>query len=353
MSNDTLIFNFFSIYSLISFFTILLTVKYSKFLISGSLLDKDFVKPQAFHKEPTARAGGLALIFLFCIFITSYYFIFNIFLIDYLLISLLLFSLGFLDDAKIYINPNVRLIIMILILLGCINIFSIQIRQTGLEFLNMWLENYLIQSCFVLLCFLFIINGSNMIDGFNGLLGIHFLIINSMLLVINLINFNESLSMILIAQNIIVFSFLLFNFPRAKIFLGDSGSYFIGSIIVINTIKTHELNVNISPFFFTTILFYLFYEVFFSFIRKLRVKSSPLMPDDMHLHMLVYKLLHSSKKFKNCNYLTSILINVCYFFVTFPVLFFINNPIICRYWFLSLILFYTATYYKLFTLTKK
>ena len=65
---------------------------------------------------------------------------------------------------------------MLTLLVFCINIFSIQINKSGLEFLNSWLENNIFQICFVLLCFLFIINGANLIDGFNGLLAIHFLI---------------------------------------------------------------------------------------------------------------------------------------------------------------------------------
>ena len=40
-------------------------------------------------------------------------------------------------------------------------------------------------------------------------------------------------SHILIAQIIILLSFLLFNFPKAKIFLGDSGSYLIGSLVAL------------------------------------------------------------------------------------------------------------------------
>ena len=41
---------------------------------------------------------------------------------------------------------------------------------------------------FVLLCFLFVINGANLIDGFNGLLTINFLIINLILTYININN---------------------------------------------------------------------------------------------------------------------------------------------------------------------
>ena len=345
--------NFLIFFSLISFFSTYLIAKYSKLFFSGSLLDNDFLKPQAFHKEPIARIGGLIILFLFSLFILFYFLIFDIFLLDYFIVSLFLFSLGFLDDIKININPNVRLILMLGLLAFCINIFSIQITKSGLALLNLWLENNIFQICFVLLCFLFIINGSNLIDGFNGLLAIHWLSINSIFFLINIINQNEIISLILLAQIVIVLSFLIFNFPKAKIFLGDSGSYLLGALIVLNTIKTHELNPQISPFFFAGVLFYLFYEVFFSFIRKAVLKKSPLHPDKLHLHMLLYKWVSASKKKESANYLTSLLINLSYLFLQFPLFYFQNNGLISRYWFFSLIILYTIIYFRLYSFSKK
>ena len=345
--------SFLIFFSLVSFFSTYLISKYSKLFFSGSLLDKDFLKPQAFHKYPTARIGGIAILSLFFLFLLFYFLAFEIFLQDYFIISLLLFSLGFLDDIKIKINPNIRLILMLTLLVFCINIFSIQITRSGLEFLDLWLTNNIFQICFVLLCFLFIVNGANLIDGFNGLLAIHFLLINSIFLLINLINQNENISIILCLQIIIVLSFTLFNFPKAKIFLGDSGSYLLGSLIVLNTLKTHELNPQISSFYFAGILFYLFYEVFFSFIRKALLKKSPLHPDELHLHMLLYKWVSSIKNKKNSNYLTSALINSIYLFLQIPLFYFQNNGLISRYWFFSQIILYTIIYFRLYSFSKK
>jgi UDP-GlcNAc:undecaprenyl-phosphate GlcNAc-1-phosphate transferase len=343
---------YFIIFSIISFFSTYIITKNSNFFFSGSLLDKDFLKPQAFHQEPIGRVGGIAILLLFLLFILFYFLVFGIFLKDYFSISILLFFLGFLDDVKIRINPNIRLILMLTLLVFCINIFSIQINKSGLEFLNSWLENNIFQICFVLLCFLFIINGANLIDGFNGLLAIHFLIINSIFLIINFLNQNVNISIILFAQIIIVISFLLFNFPKAKIFLGDGGSYLLGALIAFNTVKTYELNLNISSFFYTSVLFYLFYEVFFSFIRKSFKKKSPLKPDSSHLHMLLYQLLKKSKKISSANYITSFLINFFYFISIIPVIYFKENGIFCRYYFFSLIIFYTVVYYRLSNLKK-
>ena len=344
---------YFIIFSIISFFTTFLIAKYAKTFFRGSLLDKDFLKPQAFHDKPTARIGGFTILILFLLFIVIYFFISEIFLRDYLAISLPLFLLGFLDDLKIKINPNIRLALMLILLAFCINIFSIQITRSGLVFLNLWLENNIFQICFVLLCFLFVINGANLIDGFNGLLAIHFLLINSIFLVINFFNQNESLSIILFAQIIIVLSFLLFNFPKAKIFLGDSGSYLLGSLIVLNAIKTYELNIEISPFFFAGVLFYLFFEVFFSFIRKVKLKKSPLKPDKNHLHMLLYSWLFNVKKIKNSNYLTSLLVNLSYLFLLIPLFYFQNNGLISKFWFFLSITVYTIVYFRLYSFSKK
>jgi len=344
---------YFIIFSLIAFISTFLIAKYSIFFFSGSLLDKDFLKPQAFHEKPTARIGGFAILLLFILFVISYFFISGVFLKNYFTFALSLFFLGFLDDLKIKINPNVRLLIMLIILIACINIFSIQINRSGLEFLDYWLENSIFQICFVLLCFLFIINGANLVDGFNGLLAVHFLVINSIFLLINLANQNESTAVILFAQIIIVVCFLLFNFPKAKIFLGDSGSYMLGTLIVLNTIRTYELNASLSPFFFAGILFYLFYEVFFSFIRKILFKTSPLRPDGKHLHMLLYNWLSNSKKIKKPNYLTALLINLTYLLLQVPLFYFQNNGLVSRYWFFLLIGFYTVVYFRLYSLSKK
>jgi UDP-GlcNAc:undecaprenyl-phosphate/decaprenyl-phosphate GlcNAc-1-phosphate transferase len=164
---------------------------------------------------------------------------------------------------------------------------------------------------------------------------------------------NINFSNILLFQAIIAFSIFFFNFPKAKIFLGDSGSYLIGSLIALNTIKTYELNFLISPFFFAAILVYLFYEVFFSFIRKAISRRSPLKPDNKHLHMLLFNWLVKKKKIKNSNHKTSIVINLSYLVLVLPLQFFKNDGLFCRYWFFLLIILYSFVYFRLYSFSKK
>ena len=99
---------------------------------------------------------------------------------------------------------------------------------------------------------------------------------------------NNELAFFILFQILVIAVFLKYNFPNAKTFLGDSGSYFLGAFIAISVIKTSIANPLISPFYFCILLFYLFFEVFFSFFRKLiKEKESPLHSDENHFHMPV------------------------------------------------------------------
>ena len=128
MNNESIELSFLSIFTLITFFIFLFVSKYSFKFKSGILLDEDFSKPQAFHRSAISRSGGVAGIISVNIFLTIYYLIYSKFLIDYFLISNLMFLVGFLDDTKIKISPSKkRLILMILFLLILIHFIPIKI----------------------------------------------------------------------------------------------------------------------------------------------------------------------------------------------------------------------------------
>ena len=344
--------SFLSFFALIAFFVFLIIQKKSTNLFNSKLLDIDFGKPQSFHEESIPRSGGLAGIICLIFAIIIYKILFFEFLFDYLIISLSLFLIGFSDDLKIQITPNKRLILMSLVVITSIIFFSLSIEKVDLIFLNNLLDIKIFSYLFLLLCFLFIINGANLIDGFNGLLAIHLIIINLILLNINLIYQNQDLSFIIISQIIILFSFLLFNFPKAKIFFGDSGAYLFGSLTALNIIKTNNSIEEVSSFFFCILLFYLFFEVFFSFFRKIINNQSPFKPDNKHLHMLIYKYIKIVFNFKNSNSINSILINLGYLLLIFPAIYFKENGIFCRYWFIFTLIIYVLFYFKIISFLK-
>ena len=352
MGNESIELSFLSIFTLITFFIFLIVSKYSYKFKSGIILDKDFSKPQAFHQSAISRSGGIAGIISLNIFFIINYLIYSNFLLDYFFISNLMFLVGFLDDVKFNISPSKRLVLMILFLIILIHFIPIKISNIDVPVLSSFLENDIFATLFLLLCFLFVVNGANLIDGFNGLLAINLIIINIILTFINVQNTNIDLSFFITGQIIVLLSFLLFNFPNAKIFLGDSGSYLFGSLTALNTILTNNLNPNYSSFFFCILLFYIFFEVFFSFIRKVCQKKSPVYPDNKHLHMLIFEKFSNKFGRDKGNYLTSVVINTAYSVLVVPSLLFAKNPIISRYWFFFLIIIYLFIYLRLYRLTK-
>ena len=122
--------------------------------------------------------------------------------------------------------------------------------------------------------------------------------------------------------------------------------------IEINVIKTNNLNPNYSSFFFCIILFYLFFEVFFSFFRKISQKKSPIHPDSEHLHMLTFTKISKIFGKEKGNYINSIVINLVNIIFILPAIIFAKDPLISRYWFFSLIAIYLLIYLRLYRLTK-
>ena len=344
MSLNNLILIFFLIGFSILFYEyfILIFKKYNPKL----LIDDQFKKPQAFHESPTLVTGGAGIFFSFLI-VYFYFVLFkNLIFFEYLSFCIVFFILGFADDLKLNIRPKFRLLVMIVFLITLVISNKFYIQNTGIAFLNRFLEIDIFALFFVCLCFLFIINGSNLIDGYNGLLSIHTLIILTNLFFVNYFNENNDLAFFILCIILIITLFLKYNFPKATIFLGDSGSYFLGAIVAISVIKTSIANPTISPFYFCILLFYLFFEVFFSFIRKIsREKMSPLFPDKKHLHMLIYKyFIKKSKNTLKSNYYVSVIINLIYLILIIPAVIMMEDGFFCKYYSILFFVIYLYVY---------
>ena len=310
------------------------------------LVDDQFSKPQSFHETPISTSGGAGIFFSFLI-LNLYLFFFNeIIYYDYLSFCSLFFILGFSDDLKLNLRPKFRLLAMFIILIFLVISNKFFIENTGIEFLNRFLEIDIFALFFICLCFLFIINGSNLIDGYNGLLSIHALIILTNLFFVNYFNGNSDLALFIFCLILVLIIFLKYNFPKASVFLGDGGSYFLGAFIAVSIIKTSIANPAISPFYFCILLFYLFFEVFFSFIRKItKEKMSPLFPDKKHLHMLIYKnfLKNNNSKLKS-NYYVSVIINSIYLILIIPAIIMMEDGFFCKYYSILFFAIYLYAY---------
>ncbi len=316
---------------------------------SNFFIDNEFKKPQAFHEVSIPTYGGMGIFFSLLILFLYLFISKNIIYYEYLSFCTLFFILGLMEDLKFNLRPKLRLIIMIVFLIALVISNNFYVKNAGIDFLNRFLEIDIFALFFICLCFLFVINGSNLIDGYNGLLSIHALIILTNLFFVNYLGGNNNLAFLIFFIILILAVFLKYNFPRAKLFLGDSGSYLLGTIIAISAIKTSIANPLISPFYFCILLFYLFFEVFFSFIRKIvREKKSPLFPDNKHLHMIVYKYLlkKNGNKLKS-NYSVALILNSIFLIMIIPPIFMMENGMFCKYYSILLFATYLLSYKKI------
>lgn len=322
-------------------------LKRLKTLRLNNLLDCDFNKPQSFHNESIPRIGGLVFYVLFIVVI--FFFTERVYY-DLIFLSLVCFFIGFADDIKLIKSPLLRLLLLFVFINFTIYYFGIETPKfqiLGLD--EILLKNNLFRIFLLSICFLFIINGANFIDGYNGLLLIQFIIILIILIFINYNYFNFELLFLCFLFLTISIPILLFNFPKAKLFLGDSGSYLIGGVISYLLIKTStSTKLAIPSFVYACIIYYIFFEVVFSFFRKLILeKKNPFHPDSKHLHMLLFKFLNKKYNRNVANYKTTLYLNLIYILSIIPLIFFFENLLLLKIYFFSLLVFYIFIYYLL------
>ena len=247
---------------------------------------------QKIHTDYVPPFGGMIIFISFYLY--TYIFFdsasfFNNFSV--LIPSIVIITIGLLEDIFNNIKHWFRLIIIFLSsLLYCFynsELPSVEFWIIG-DLIN---SNFIIQILFFSICLTALSNGFNMLDGMNGLTGFTSLCIGiSIFSLIEIYNFNFFEKEILLVLLILILQFLFFNFPFGKIFLGDSGAYWLGwinGIMILEIFRSNFLN----SWCAVLILFYPSMEVIFSTMRKLTSGTNPFLPDINHLHLKLYYLL--------------------------------------------------------------
>ena len=273
------------------------------------LLDKISINEK--HKVLLITRNKIPLsgIFYFLPVISSLTFSYNIYLS---FICGLIFCIGFMSDSKFSSSPKVRLILQLFVILIFLFLNKELTIDTRINFLNNLLQKEFFRIVIISFFFLVLINGFNFIDGVNNLCSLNFLIILIFLFIFSkdqklLILSNEIFTLI-----IFLFVFVLYNF-FGKNFLGDGGVYGLGFFIGYLCIIYASLDDSISPYFIANLLWYPAFENLFSIIRRTLSKRKNYLPDNKHLHQLLFIFLKNKKWIKKKYLLSSfvgILINL-------------------------------------------
>lgn len=289
---------------------------------------KSYHAVQRVHENEIFRLSGFMIYLFFAMLYLFHYFDSNL-IVNILISSIPLVIVGLKEDLFHNTSPRSRLFFMTMSCLIFFYMNPITFPVLDIPLLGALINFYPISIIFFTFSVLVFMNGMNLIDGMNGLLGFTalFLLLAISLIAFNVGDFYIMEIAVLFASPLIIF--LLFNFPFGKIFMGDGGAYFYGFVIAILMIYLFGKYDSLLSWSAVLVLFYPCMELLFSFTRKIINKKDPFAPDDMHLHSLIYKVLFRTlKKQVLSNFLTTL--SLFYFWFIQPLL--------------SLLIIYRTTY---------
>ncbi len=233
------------------------------------------------HESLTPRLGGLAEFAGFMSALTIFGNLGNG--VQQLLAGcIILFFIGLKDDL-VTISPFKKFAVQLLAsgivmvmadirITSFQGIFGIDVLPVGVSF------------AFTFVMIVGITNAINLIDGLDGLAGTIVLIITSTFgWFFFMYNSNYAFVAVCLIGGIL--GFLRYNFHKATIFMGDTGSLLCGFIISILAIEFIEMRVvNSSPAITLGILFVPLFDTVRVFIIRISKGISPFSPDKNHIH---------------------------------------------------------------------
>ncbi|WP_438978926.1 MraY family glycosyltransferase [Polynucleobacter sp.] len=256
--------------------------------------DSDTAAIQKFHSHLVPRIGGLGiLIGLLISFLVRRLENEAVSNFGLLLIasSLPAFLFGFLEDITKKIGVKVRLIASFLaaaIAGQLLDGWLTSVQILGIDNLMLAYPALAIGiTCFAVAG---VANAFNIIDGYNGLSSMVAIIILNGL---TYVAFQVGDTQIMIAALAMIgalLGFLVWNYPRGLIFLGDGGAYLVGFWIAELSVLLTARHPEISKWFPLLLCIYPIFETLFTIYRRVVLKRiHPGVPDALHLHQLIYR----------------------------------------------------------------
>lgn len=252
----------------------------------------DYPNARKVHTVPKPRLGGLAIYISFLIGYSLFGKV-NVQMISILIGGFILILTGIFDDIK-PIKARYKLVAQIIAALFVVvygNIYFTEISFLGFKIYLSKYVSYLISTFFIVA----ITNSINLIDGLDGLAAgissIYFLTIGIIAFLLNRMGgLDIILSVIMLGATL---GFLLYNFPPAKIFMGDTGSLFLGYMISIIALLGFKVTTITSLIVPLCILAIPIFDTAFAIIRRLIKHQNIGVADKEHFHHQLLKLKYT------------------------------------------------------------
>lgn len=298
----------FMLASIVSFLICDLLVRYAH-LHQHLTADPFTGKVQAFHLEPTPRIAGVAIFIaallgcaLSCSFEETQLHK-NFCFISLIMASIPAFCGGLIEDIFKNVGVAQRLLLTMIsaAIAACIIDKGLILYHVDVVWMDKLLSIEVISLLFTLFAVGGFTNAINLIDGYNGLVGgVMVVALTAITIAAFLVN-DAMIAVISIIMIGAILGFLVWNWPRGKIFLGDGGSYFIGFISAELCLLLMHHNPTVSPWFPLAIFIYPVIETLFTMFRRTFIhKTANTEPDASHLHQLIFKFLLNRNQLKQC-----------------------------------------------------
>ncbi len=242
----------------------------------------DFPNERKIHKEPIPRIGGIGFlvpILISAILVTNIFEKWTLFTIA----TMIIIIEGILDDLI-----NLRYSQKLLFEFFCASFIFISGYGVKTIGFNIILHPALV-FIITIIGFVGVINAFNMLDGLDGELTVISIISFSTFAYFFYISSDYELFKFLVCIIASLFGFLLFNFPNAKVFMGDVGALTLGflsaSFSVFLTQGEHSIVPPIIP---VIILSIPIFDTIWTIIRRMRAKHPIFYSDKRHLHHILY-----------------------------------------------------------------
>jgi UDP-N-acetylmuramyl pentapeptide phosphotransferase/UDP-N-acetylglucosamine-1-phosphate transferase len=197
---------------------------------------------------------------------------------------------GIVEDVTQNVKVRYRLGLTIGSALLVCWLLGLGVARTGFETVDGWLA--MIPFATVLFAALAIgglPHAFNIIDGYNGLAGTVAVLVCLAISHVALQVGDRQLAAMVICLVGATFGFLVWNYPRGKIFAGDGGAYVWGMVIAVACVTLVQRHRVVSPWFPMLLLIYPVWETLFSIYRKLARGQSPGTADALHFHQLIFR----------------------------------------------------------------
>lgn len=246
------------------------------------------------HKRITPKLGGVAIFFGFLLG----YMLFGSQtpqMISILIGGIVLLLFGIFDDIK-RLPPSIQFIGQIAAAIIVVYYGGIVLKDISAY--GIYIDFGIFAKPLTIFFIVAVINCMNFIDGLDGLasgIGVIFFITISIIIhgtgIYN--GLDASLSLIMIGATL---GFLVHNFYPAKIFLGNSGSMFLGYIISVISLLGFK-NVTLTSFIVPVLILAVpILDTLFAIIRRLLKGESPTKGDGKHIHHQLLGLTSSQVK---------------------------------------------------------